>query len=77
MRAARAEVYLAQETLHKQLQEQLTGHVAEARRHAEAQIESAKAELTRESESAKQQIAQDSDRLAAEIAESILRRSAA
>ncbi len=77
MRAARGEVYLAQERLHKQLQERLAAQVAEAQKRAEAGIESAKVELARETESVKKTIARDSERLAAEIADSILRRSAA
>jgi F-type H+-transporting ATPase subunit b len=77
MRAARAEVYQAQEQLHKQLQEQEAAEVASARQKADAAVREAKAQLAGDVEQAKAVLERDSDALADQIAESILRRSAA
>jgi F-type H+-transporting ATPase subunit b len=77
MRAARAEVYQAQEQVHRQLQERETQALGEARRRVEAALKEAKAALAGDVDGAKQQLAADSDLLADQIAESILRRSAA
>jgi F-type H+-transporting ATPase subunit b len=77
IRAARAEVYQAQEQLHKQLQEREAAGIAEARQRAEAAVREAKAQLAGDVEGARVSLDRDSDALAAQIAESILRRSAA
>ena len=77
MRAARAEIYQAQEQLHKQLQEREAADLAVARERAEAMIKQAKAQLAEDVEAAKTSLAGESDLLAAQIAESLLRRSAA
>jgi F-type H+-transporting ATPase subunit b len=77
MRAARAEVYQAQEQLHRKLQERGAADLAAARKQAEAVIEQAKQDLHQDAEAAKASLARDSEALANEIAESILRRSAA
>jgi F-type H+-transporting ATPase subunit b len=77
MRAARAEVYQAQEQLHKQLEERAAAEMSTARASAEAAIEKAKAELAAEVDSARAGLADQSRALADQIAETILRRSAA
>jgi F-type H+-transporting ATPase subunit b len=77
MRAARAEVYQAQEQLHKQLEERAAAELSTARASAEAAIEKAKAELAAEVDSARAGLADQSRALADQIAETILRRSAA
>jgi F-type H+-transporting ATPase subunit b len=77
MRAARAEVYQAQEQLHKQLQEHAEAEFAAARQRAEAAVKEAKALLAQDVEGAKAGLARDSELLADLIVESILRRDAA
>jgi F-type H+-transporting ATPase subunit b len=77
LRIAKAEMYQAQEKLHKQLQEREAAAVAEARQHAEAAIKLAKTQLAADVEAAKTSLASDSESLASQIAESILRRNAA
>lgn len=77
MRAARMEVYQAQEQFHKQLQEREAAQLAEGRKRAEAAIQAAKAEIAQDVERARQSLAGESEALANQIAESILRRSAA
>jgi F-type H+-transporting ATPase subunit b len=77
VRAARAEVYRAQEQLYKQLQESQAGQLTAARQSAEAAVREAKAQLAREVDEAKRSVARDSEMLAGEIAESILRGTAA
>jgi F-type H+-transporting ATPase subunit b len=77
MRAARVEVYQAQEKLHKELQEAEAVQLLEARKRAEAAVEAARQQLARDVETAKASLAAQSDMLAGQIAETILRRSAA
>ncbi|MDR3700055.1 MAG: ATP synthase F0 subunit B [Candidatus Sulfopaludibacter sp.] len=77
MRAARGEVYQAQEQIHKQLQEREVEELAKARQRSEALIEEARAALAREVEAAKAGLAKDSELLAGQITEAVLRRSAA
>jgi len=77
MRAARSEVYLAQEQIYKQLQEQEAAQIAEARQRAEAAVKAAKADLAKDVDAAKASLGRESEALANQIAESILRRSAA
>ncbi len=77
MRAARAEIYQAQEQLHKQLHERRATGAAEARGRADAAVREAKSELAAGVEAAKATLASDADSLAGQIVESILRRSAA
>jgi len=77
MRAARAEIYQAQEHLHKQLQEREAADLTAARARAEELVKQAKADLTRDVEAAKLTLAGESDLLANQISESLLRRSAA
>ena len=77
MRAARGEIYQAQEQLHKRLQDGEFAELTAARRRAEAAVEEAKARLASDVEAAKAGLARDSELLANQIAESILRRNAA
>ncbi len=77
LRAAKAQMYQAQEQLHKQLQERETAAVAEARKRADEAIKLAKTELAGDLENAKAGMASDSESLANQIAETILRRNAA
>ena len=77
MRAARAEVYQAQEQLHKRLEEREAAELHAARARAEETIHRAKEGLEAEAAAARQGLAAQSDALAEQIAESILRGSAA
>jgi len=77
MRSARAEVYEAQERLHRQLQEQHSVKMAEARQRTDALVQDAKRRIAGEAEAAKAGLAAQSDSLADKIADSILRGSAA
>jgi F-type H+-transporting ATPase subunit b len=77
LRAARGELYQAQEQAYRELQDRVAAQIAEARAHSEAAIKQAKSELAQEVEAAKAGLAQNSETLADEIAESILRRRAA
>jgi F-type H+-transporting ATPase subunit b len=77
LRAARSEVYLAQEQLYKQLQESHAAQLAAARQSTDAAVRQARAQLARDVEEAKVSVARDSDMLAGQIADSILRGSAA
>ena len=77
LRAAKAQMYQAQEQLHKQLQERETAAVAEARKRADDAIKLAKTQLDADLENAKSGMASDSESLANQIAETILRRNAA
>ena len=77
MRAARGEIYQAQEQLHKRLQDGEFAELTAARRRAQAAVEEAKAQLSSDVEAAKAGLARDSELLANQIAESILRRDAA
>ena len=77
MRAARTEIYQAQEQAHKRLQEGEWTELTAARRRAEEAVAKAKAELSSDVEAAKAGLARDSELLADQIAESILRGRAA
>jgi F-type H+-transporting ATPase subunit b len=77
MRSARAEVYQAQEQVHKQLQEREATELAEARRRSEALILEARAALGKDVDAAKASLSHDSEILADKIADAVLRRSAA
>jgi F-type H+-transporting ATPase subunit b len=72
MRAARAEVYAAQEQLHRELEEQRKNDVAAARGRAEQTVAEAKAALARDVEEARRSLAGDTEALAEQIARSIL-----
>jgi len=77
LRAAKAEVYQAQERLHQQLQERQAAELHAARQQADAAIQQARADLARDVETAKAGLERSSEALAVEIADSLLRRSAA
>ncbi|MGA2119522.1 MAG: ATP synthase F0 subunit B [Bryobacteraceae bacterium] len=77
LRAARAEVYQAQERFYKEMQERQAAQVAEARRNAEQMLRAAQAQIGLEAAQAKAALAAESDALAARIAEAVFRRSAA
>jgi F-type H+-transporting ATPase subunit b len=77
LRAARAQVYLAEEQANKKMQESHAAAIAEARAAADASIKAAKAQLAADAAEAKKQLAAQSDMLASQIAEAVLRRSAA
>jgi F-type H+-transporting ATPase subunit b len=77
LRAARSEIYKAQEQAYRELQERTAAEISKARSHSDAAIREAKRQLTEEVESAKAALAKDSDALANQIAESILRRRVA
>jgi F-type H+-transporting ATPase subunit b len=76
LRAARTEVYQAQEHAYRELRDRMAAQIAETRAQAEAAIKQAKNELAQEVEAAKSELAGDSETLADQIAESILRRAA-
>jgi len=77
MRAARTDVYQAQEQFHRELQEREAAQILEARQRAEAMIQAARADLQKDVEAAKESLRADSEALANRIADTILRRSAA
>ena len=77
IRAARTEIYQAQEQAHKRLEESELAELTAARRRAEAAVQEAKTQLAGDVEAAKAGLARDSELLANQIAESILRGSAA
>ena len=77
LRAAQANVYQAQEQLHRQLQDRQSAELQEARQKADALVQQARADLAREVEAQKDALERESDSLAERIADSILRRSAA
>jgi F-type H+-transporting ATPase subunit b len=77
LRAARSEVYQAQEQLNKQWQESEAAQLAAARERAEAAVRQAKSQLAGDVEDAKAALGRDSGTLADQIAESILRGNAA
>jgi F-type H+-transporting ATPase subunit b len=72
IRAARSEIYQAQEKLYKQLQESEAAQLLAARQTAEAALRQARAQIAREAEAAQVMLKLDTERLAGEIAESIL-----
>ena len=77
MRAARAEIYQAQEQLHQALEEERRNEVLVARASAEETIRKAKAQLAADVAQAKKELDQQSEVLAAEIADVVLGRSVA
>ena len=76
IRAARTEVYQAQEQIHLRLQEQENTALAHARQRADAEIHEARTQLAGDVELAKASLARESEILASQIAESLLRRAA-
>jgi F-type H+-transporting ATPase subunit b len=76
IRAARAEVYQAQEHAHKALQERHAASVKEARRGADQAVGEAKRQLAGDVEAAKATLARDAEALSNQIADAVLGRSA-
>lgn len=77
LRAARAEIYQAQEEAYKELQERAAAQVAEARAKADQALEKARQQIAADVETAKAELAQNSDALGNEIADAMLRRRVA
>jgi F-type H+-transporting ATPase subunit b len=77
LRAARTEVYQAQERHYRELQERHAAQMAEARQNARKMLRTAQEQIGREVEQAKASLATESDALAARIAEAVFGRSAA
>jgi len=76
LRAARSEIYQAQEQAYRELQDHVAAQVAETRAQSDAAIKQARSELAQEVEAAKAGLARDTETLANEIADSMLRRAA-
>jgi len=77
IRAAKSEIYQAQEAFYRQLQDSQSAQIAAARQAAEEGVRVARAQLAADAEAAKKSLAEDSDALASEIADTILRGTAA
>lgn len=77
IRAARSEIYQAQEQMHKQLQEREASELAAVRKQAESSIQQARADLAKDVEAAKSALGRESEALSEQIAAAILRRSIA
>jgi len=77
IRAARSEIYQAQEQFYRELQDSQSAQIAAARQSAEAAVHEARAQLASDVEEAKLTLGRSSELLAAEIADSILRGNAA
>ena len=77
IRAARAEVYQAQDQIHVQLEERRAAELADARHRSEAAVRQAKAQLDADVEDAKRSLALDAESLSSQIADAILARRAA
>jgi len=77
LRAARSEVYQAQEQAHRQLADRQAGELLAARQRTEQLVREAQRQLAQETEILKQELAATSDALANQIADSILRGRAA
>jgi F-type H+-transporting ATPase subunit b len=77
LRAAKAEMYQAQERLSKELADKEAAAAAQARKSADAGVKQARAQLAADVEVAKANLAAQSETLANQIAEAILRRPAA
>lgn len=74
MRHARAEVYQAQEELHRRLAEERAEQVEMARSRAEQAVKEARAQLAADAGEAKSSLAAESEALAARIADVVLSR---
>ena len=77
LRAARAEIYQAQEQLHQRLEAERKSEVQVARAGAEESIRQAKVLLAADVAQAKKELEQQSEILAAQIADVVLGRSVA
>ncbi len=74
LRHARAEVYQAQEELHRRLAAERAEQVRQARLRAEEAVNKARAQLAADAETAKSSLAAEADSLAGNIADAILSR---
>jgi len=77
IRAARSEIYQAQEEFYKEFQDRQAAQIAAARQSAEAGVREAKTQLAIEVEAAKATLEQASQSMADEIADSMLKGTAA
>ena len=77
LRAARSEVYQAQEQAHRQLAEHQAGELLATRQRTEQIVRDAQRQLAEDAEVLKRELAAGSDALANQIADSILRGRAA
>lgn len=77
LRAARSEVYQAQERARRELADRQAADLLAARQHAEELVRDAQRQLAADAEVLKRELASGSDALASEIADSILRGRAA
>ena len=77
LRAARTEVYQAQERHYREMQERHAAQLAEARHHAQQLLRNAQEQIGQEADRAKTALERESDALAAQIAEAVFQRSAA
>ena len=77
IRAARSEIYQAQEEFYKEFQDRQAAQIAAARQSAEAGVREAKTQLALEVEAAKATLEQASQSMADEIADSMLKGTAA
>jgi F-type H+-transporting ATPase subunit b len=77
IRAARSEIYQAQEEFYKEFQDRQAAKIAAARQCAEAGVREAKTQLAIEVEAAKATLEQASQSMADEIADSMLKGTAA
>ena len=77
LRAARSEVYQAQEQAHRQLAEHQAGELLATRQRTEQIVRDAQRQLAEDAEVLKPELAAGSDALANQIADSILRGRAA
>jgi F-type H+-transporting ATPase subunit b len=77
IRAARSEIYQAQEEFYKEFQDRQAAQIAAARQSAEAGVREAKTQLALEVEAAKATLEQASQAMADEIADSMLKGTAA
>jgi F-type H+-transporting ATPase subunit b len=75
LRAARAEVYEAQEKIHRQLEEQQAAELQKAVHEADIMLRGARAVITKEVEVARQELAVQSEILADQIAASLMQSS--
>jgi F0F1-type ATP synthase membrane subunit b/b' len=77
LRGARAEVYDAQEKIHRQIEEQQAAEIQKAQAEADIMLREARAAITKEAEVARQELAVQSEILADQIATSLLKGKAA
>jgi F0F1-type ATP synthase membrane subunit b/b' len=77
LRAARSEVYEAQEKIHRQLEDQQAAELRKAHEEADIMLREARAAITKEVEVASQELAVQSEILADQIVTSLLKGKAA